>query len=268
MKMKIPYIILLLLLSLSGISQKKNLDLYLLIGQSNMAGRGKVEAQDSCIHPRVLSLSKDMKWIPAQDPIHFDKKVAGVGLGRTFGIEMAESNPEITIGLIPCAVGGSPVSTWQPGGYHRQTKTHPWDDMEKRLEFALQSGKLQGILWLQGESDSHPDLCHQYKEALKNLIQRCRGLGGNDVIPFIAGEFGSFKFKKSKKMYPDIDPTPAEIVRASTIELIQSDPHAAFVSSHGLKHKGDGAHFNAKGYRILGQRYAKAMKKLQKKYAK
>ena len=30
--------------------------LYLLIGQSNMAGRGEVESQDKQIHPRVFAL--------------------------------------------------------------------------------------------------------------------------------------------------------------------------------------------------------------------
>ena len=72
---------------------KNQFHLYLLVGQSNMAGRGKVEAQDKKEHPRLLSLTKQNKWAPAVDPLHFDKPFAGTGLGRTFGIRIAENNP-------------------------------------------------------------------------------------------------------------------------------------------------------------------------------
>ena len=44
---------------------------------------------------------------PAVEPLHFDKpKIVGVGLGLAFGKAMAEAEPDVTIGLIPCAVGG------------------------------------------------------------------------------------------------------------------------------------------------------------------
>jgi len=61
---------------------KENFHLFLLAGQSNMAGRGIISAEDEKIHPRVFMLSKDGKWKPAVDPIHYDKTVAGVGLGK------------------------------------------------------------------------------------------------------------------------------------------------------------------------------------------
>lgn len=265
MKNNTFYLFILLFFTSIASAQEDSYDLYLLIGQSNMAGRGLIEAQDTLIHPRVFTLNKDNKWVPAKDPIHFDKKVAGVGLGRSFGIEMAKAMPESRIGLIPCAVGGSPIDSWKPGGYHTQTKTHPWDDMEKRLAIALQSGKIKGILWHQGESDSNPELCEEYKTKLEDLIKRAREVSKNDNAPFVAGEFGKFKLKRSKKQYPNMDPTPAEIVKNGTKEVIQKDGNAAFVKTNGLEHKGDNAHFDTPSYRKLGNRYAKAMKKLQKR---
>lgn len=68
-----------------------------------MAGRGFVEKQDQKKNPRVLSLNKANEWVPAVDPVHFDKHMAGVGPGRTFGLVMAKQNPKVQIGLIPCA---------------------------------------------------------------------------------------------------------------------------------------------------------------------
>src|SRR4051794_19815842 len=67
-------------------ANKQKFMVFLLVGQSNMAGRGKVEEQDQKAHPRVWKLDKDGKWVPGVDPLHWDKpNVAGVGLGTTFG---------------------------------------------------------------------------------------------------------------------------------------------------------------------------------------
>lgn len=264
MKGKIAVFSLLWLLSFTLSAQEKPFDLYLLIGQSNMAGRGAVEPIDTIVDLRVFTLDKNDNWVPAQDPIHFDKSVAGVGLGRTFGIEMAKANPAKKIGLIPCAVGGSPIDSWKPGAFEEATKTHPYDDMEIRLKKALETGTLKGILWHQGESDSNPEKCYVYGEKLETLIQRVRILGENENAPFVAGEFGRFKIKSNKKLYPDLHPAPAKVVKKATKQVVKKDGNAAFVKSNGLHHKGDNTHFDAKSYRIFGKRYAKAIKDLQK----
>ena len=102
------------------------LQIFLLAGQSNMAGRGVVEARDSAVHPRVLKLDQTMKWVPAVDPLHWDKpKIVGAGLGRSFGLVVASRNADARIGLVPAAVGGSPISTWEPGALDPVTGAHP-----------------------------------------------------------------------------------------------------------------------------------------------
>ena len=78
--------------------------LYLLIGQSNMAGRGSVDAESKAAHPRVLMFDNNREWVPATDPLHFDKAVAGVDPGLAFGKQMAEEDSKVLIGIIPCAV--------------------------------------------------------------------------------------------------------------------------------------------------------------------
>ncbi len=124
---------------------KANFHLFLLAGQSNMAGRGDVEAEDKQPHARVLMLAKDGTWQPAVDPVHYDKANAGVGPGRTFGIALAEADTNITIGLIPAACGGSPISTWEPGAYFADTKSPPYDDAIQRAKLAMKDGTLKGI---------------------------------------------------------------------------------------------------------------------------
>lgn len=236
---------------------KDRLHLFLLVGQSNMAGRGKVEDQDTTPHPRVLMLNKKTKWVPAVAPLHFDKPgIVGVGLGRTFGIEIANANPEITVGLIPCGVGGSPISTWEPGKFYPATKSHPYDDALRRARVAIKNGTLKGILWHQGESDSKPDAAPLYAKKLHELIARFREELNAPDAPFIAGQMGQFKESPWSDAKKQVD--------AVHQQLPEKVPHSAFVSSDGLSHKGDKVHFDSKSYRELGKRYAKAYQSLTK----
>ncbi|MEM7012766.1 MAG: sialate O-acetylesterase [Verrucomicrobiota bacterium] len=227
---------------------KDKFHLFLLTGQSNMAGRGKVANEDLKVHPRVLMLTKDLKWVPAVDPLHFDKKIAGVGLGKTFGIQIAELDPEITVGLIPCAVGGSPILAWEPGGYHPSTKTHPWDDMLPRAKAALEVGTLKAILWHQGESDSKEKLAPKYEARLHSLIARFRKELGAPKVPFIAGGMGNWPERPWDGWRKMVDQAHQQ--------LPDHVEKTAFIGAEGLKHKGDEVHFDAESYRELGRRFA------------
>ena len=229
---------------------QENFHLFLLVGQSNMAGRGKVEESDRTPHPRVLMLNKAGEWVPAQDPLHFDKSIAGVGLGKTFGIEIAEKYPDITIGLIPCAVGGSPIDSWQPGEFYKPTKSHPWDDAIRRCKLAQQSGTLKGILWHQGESDSNEKLAPSYEGKLHDLIARFREELNADCVPFIAGQMGQFEERPWNEFKNQVDQAHQD--------LPKHVEKSAFVDSDNLNHKGDEVHFDAASYRELGKRFAKA----------
>jgi hypothetical protein len=229
--------------------------LFLLVGQSNMAGRGKVEEQDKVAHPRVLMLNKAGEWVPAVDPLHFDKSSAGTGLGKTFGMQIAEANPGITVGLIPCAVGGSPIDSWRPGQFYKPANAHPWDQAIPRAKLAMEKGTLKGILWHQGESDSNAKLAAEYGTKLQNLVKAFRNELGDD-LPFLVGQLGQFEdipWDENRKL-----------VDQAHQNLPKQLPHVAFVSSTGFKHKGDKVHFDSASLREFGKRYAEAYLKLIK----
>ncbi len=231
--------------------EKSQFHLFLLVGQSNMAGRGKVAEEDRTPHPRVLMLDRSGSWVPAVDPLHFDKpNVVGVGLGKTFGIDYAEANPAVTVGLIPCAAGGSPIDSWQLGGYHSQTKSHPYDDALDRSLIALRSGTLKGILWHQGESDSKSKLSEGYEQKLHDLVARFRRDLQSPQVPFIAGQLGQF----AERPWND----DRKRVDAAHQSLPEKVPRTGFASSDGLAHRGDVIHFDAQSYRELGHRFFKS----------
>jgi len=235
----------------SNLPEKEKFHLILLVGQSNMAGRGTVTSPDQVAHPRVLMLNKDNEWVPARDPMHFDKPgIVGVGLGRTFGVQIADLDPSITVGLIPCAVGGSPIASWEPGSYYEQTKSHPYDDALRRAQASLRSGVLKAILWHQGESDSQPDLAERYEEKLHAVIARFRKDLNAPNVPFIAGQMGQFPERPWSDAKKRVD--------AAHRELPGKVSNTAFVHSNGLKHKGDEIHFDTESYREFGGRYVRA----------
>lgn len=230
-----------------------NFHLYLLIGQSNMAGRGKVDSLSYPNNNRILMLTKENEWVIANDPLHFDKpKAAGVGPGLRFAekILVHQTNNKVRIGLIPCAVGGSPIEAWQPG--KEFLGFHPYDDALSRLRLAMQSGILKGILWHQGESNSSEARSKSYLQQLIELIGRLRTEAGDQKVPFIAGELGYYRDRY-------------QIINNILKGLPESVPNTAVATAEALTHKGDTTHLNSPSARLLGERFAERMIKLTTK---
>ena len=229
--------------------------LYLLVGQSNMAGRGKVDEESAKADPRVLMFDKERHWVPAVDPMHFDKAGAGVGPGLAFGKRMAAAQPKARIGLIPCAVGGTSIKVWVPGAADPATRTHPYDDMLARAQAAMAAGMLKGIIWHQGESDRNE--AATYGANLAALAARMRKDLDAPQVPFIAGELAAFT------------PEAEAATTAFNLALHAIKPPIArfgVVSSAGMVHKGDKLHFDSASARLLGGRYAEAMLALQREH--
>ena len=232
---------------------REKLHLYLLIGQSNMAGRGGMDELSKQAPPRVVKLTKENTWAPATDPLHFDKPIAGVGLGSSFARAMAQANPEATIGLIPCAVGGTPLSRWMKGG-------DLYAQALERARHALKDGVLKGILWHQGEGDSGTErLATTYGERLAQMVKDLRADLGAGEVPFVAGKLGEFLKRADKDGKPSFWPQVNEQIGA----VAKTIPRSAAVESASLQQKGDGVHFDTPSLREFGGRYAEAMRKLQ-----
>ena len=234
-------------------TEPASLDLYLLVGQSNMAGRGTVSETDRKADPRILVLNKENTWVSQGEPIHFDKpEIAGVGPGFTFAKLMADKSPGTTIGLIPCAVGGTPISRWKPGA-------DLYEQALARAKIALKSGHLKGILWHQGEAECDNE--GRARAYAKNLTAVATGfrrdLNAPDV-PFIAGELGEFLYTRTGNKDPY-----SRVVNEQIDSLPTLLPHSAVVSSAGLAHKGDELHFSAEAQREFGRRYFEALQSLR-----
>jgi hypothetical protein len=240
---------------------RERFHLYLLIGQSNMAGRGRVEAEDKIPHPRVLMFTKAEEWVPAVDPLHFDKRSAAVGLGSTFGRVTADANPEVTIGLIPAAVSGTPLERWRKGG-------DLYEQAVARAKAALKDGTLEGILWHQGESDTgDATLARTYRSRLAGMVRDLRDELGAGDVPFIAGLLGDFIGEAAsmdgESVWWPQKPIYWSVVNEQIAGLPAEVPRSAVVSADALT-AFDGVHFDGPSLREFGRRYAKALADLNR----
>jgi len=232
------------------------MDLYLLIGQSNMAGRGSTDADSQPNSTKIWAINRQNEWKIAADPLHQDKPaVVGVGPGLTFAQEILKKRPDKPIGLIPCAVGGSGIDDWQPGAKHEQTGIYAYDEMLARVTQAQKRGTIKGIIWHQGESDSSPEKKDAYAAKLTDFFKRLRRDTHTEDVPLVVGTLGDFFVAKN----PD-----AAFINGLIADYAKSNKLVSLASASGLTHKGDDTHFDTKSARELGRRYAEAFLKTNK----
>ena len=211
-----------------------------------MAGRGEFGEVDRIINDKCFMLRMG-RWQPMSEPINPDRQIwgvfhSGVGLAASFADEYAKHFDE-EIGLIPCADGGTKISQWQPGELL-------FDNAIAQAKLAQRTSEIVGILWHQGENDSHfEEDAELYAERFKKLMDTLKGeLGLDDNVPVIIGELGEFVggFAGGKcKYFKRVNGTLKELGKE----------YGGFVSAEGLTCKEDGIHFNSASYREFGKRY-------------
>lgn len=227
---------------------KENVWVFIMAGQSNMAGRGVVEPKDTVPDERILSVNKNGEPIIAKEPLHwYEPERTGLDCGYSFGKSMIKNIPaDISVLLIPTAVGGSSISQWIGDSLYRNVKL--FSNFVSKVELAKQHGMIKGILWHQGESDANEKDIPFYKERLGQLFTKFRLAVGKNDLPILPGELGSF----SK------DPDHFKLVNKAIHDYSAQDRNTTVILTSDLKHKGDSLHFNSKSQRIMGQRFAEA----------
>ena len=129
------------------------LHIYLLIGQSNMAGRAPFTKEESGVVQRTYLLNGEDEWELAKNPfnrystIRKELGMQKLNPGYTFAKTMLATAKGISIGLVVNAKGGTSIKAWSAGSKF-------YMEALRRTKIARRTGVLKGILWHQGESDS------------------------------------------------------------------------------------------------------------------
>ena len=237
------------------ISAASAYDLYLIIGQSNAAGRDRNIDPDNldAPSPEVKIFTNDNQVLEADQPLNRystivkkkkKKKKQGVCLGLNFGKRISELTGNPTL-LVVNARGATRIGHWLKGrkgmGY--------FEASVERVRAAQEvNGTLRGILWHQGEGNTKSNgsfLKSYFTKHLPRLIRDYREEFG--PVPFLVGQlYDNMKNNRFNEA--------AQIVNTPAFPLKDVD----WVSSRSLT-SSDDTHFDAVSTRELGMRYADTM---------
>ncbi|MCF2949483.1 sialate O-acetylesterase [Paraglaciecola aquimarina] len=226
---------------------EQDLHIYLLIGQSNMAGRAPILAEQYNVIENTLLFDSEGEWQLATNPlnryssIRKDMSMQKLGIGYAFAITMSQNlfktSHKTQLGLVVNAKGGTSITKWQPG--HKF-----YEEAIKRAKLAQQTGTLKGILWHQGETDFEDK---DYLPKLIDLVNNLRRDLAQPNLPFVAGQ---------------IYKTPS--INEQIAQLPKKVPFTEVVMAENLSAM-DRWHFDNPSINKLGSGYAQAMLKLQTK---
>ncbi|XP_050363728.1 probable carbohydrate esterase At4g34215 [Argentina anserina] len=231
--------------------------IFILSGQSNMAGRGGVLRDHTRHHyqhwdgvvppesqpdPSILRLNAHLHWEAAREPLHADidaRKVCGVGPGMSFANAVRGRVGEGRIGLVPCAVGGTAIKEWARG-------EHLYENMVKRARESVKNGgEIKGLLWYQGESDtsSQHDV-DVYHGNMVRLIENVRHDLALPSLPIVQVAICSGDGKYLEKI--------------REVQLGMKVENVVCVDAKGSELKEDHLHLTTKAQIQLGQKLADA----------
>jgi len=225
----------------------RQLDIYLVIGQSNMAGRATIREEDKETIDRAFLFTgqEQSEWTAAANPMNIystvRKKVEMQRLGPSyaFAISMTQAIPDQDIGLVVNALGGTNIVQWLPG-------TRLYNEAIAQTHKALEFGKLKGVIWHQGEGDCDSVRVDLYLGRIEILINALREEFDSPNLPFIAGQV----FENERR----------HAFNQMILGLPDFIKNTGVVSSEGTT-VFDGTHFDSESAIILGARYADEMLK-------
>ncbi|MBQ6809470.1 MAG: hypothetical protein IJP09_02030 [Clostridia bacterium] len=222
-------------------------DLYILAGQSNMAGMGK----DAAIDPPTLGVhlyANSGNWDIATHPLNDSlgtiypenaENCTGTSPALSFA-RILKERLNVPIGLIQSALGGSPLERW-----HRGEKGDLYNALLKRLK-DIGTPAVKGMLWYQGCNDTaNPE---RYYERFMEFISYCREDIGD--IYFLTVQLNAWANMENAG-----DDRHWALIREAQRQVARNDDKIFIVSSLDLP-MCDGIHNSSGANVILGTRLA------------
>ena len=224
----------------------------LIIGQSNMAGRGFKEEVEPVVNDKIKVL-RNGRWQNMFFPVNPDRAFSGVCLAESFADLYAKEH-NVEVGIIPCADGGTSLDQWRVGGLL-------FDHACYMAELASRTSTISAVLWHQGESDCEDEKYPLYEEKFTKIMNEFRKRLDLYDVPFLLGGLGDFlpecQHWNNLGNYSYVNDALAKIAASNKM--------TGFVSAKGLGANPDNLHFSAASLREFGVRYYNEFIKLEDK---
>ncbi|MEG0889604.1 MAG: sialate O-acetylesterase [Bacteroides sp.] len=235
--------------------QKETFHLFLLMGQSNMAGYGMIMPEDRKVLDGVYMLRDSVEkgqtysWVPANQPIHARLQSDRFCLAGPFAEAYRMVYPRTVVGLVPVAYGGASVIQMEKG-------TKVYAEAVAKAKWAKEQGCLKAVLWHQGESDTvSPVTATAYERRLTKLIHDLRTDLNDPDLLVIVGDLAPF-YGIGKDHSAPQRVEQIEQVRTALRHIADKLPSIGYVETDGLQsHDHHQVHFDRESYVILGLRY-------------
>lgn len=225
---------------------------FLMIGQSNMAGRGFIH-EVAPIKNKQLFVMRNGRWLGMFVPVNCDRSFSGISLAESFADTCAREY-NVNVGLIPCADGGTNLDQWQPGEIL-------YDNAINHARLAMRTSEIAGVLWHQGEGDCREERYPFYEEKCTHIFESMRkDLKLSEDVPFIVGGLGDFL--KDRTESPALKNYP--YINQALQQMAAKHGYMGYVSAEGLTSNPDNLHFNAQSLREFGVRYFEKFKEMNK----
>lgn len=235
--------------------QSKTLDIYLLIGQSNMQGVAEIKALDTIALQNSYLFNNKNEWEKARNLFagginrysSVTPRASKLGPGYTFAKKIADVTGK-EIGLVSNARGATRIAWWQKG-YVVENDYDLYEKAVLRVKKALEvspGSTIKGIIWHQGEGDNSKANSQLYMDRLKSLVNDLRTDLNEPQLPIIVGEVGKWK-GRGKRVNP--------VLR----QIKENITNSEWVSSDGLTSidlQNNNPHFDTFSQRVFGARYA------------
>lgn len=243
-----------------GESLTQPYDVVLLVGQSNMQGRGApgINHDNTGIDQYPAANRPQTGIIPATEPLQHPGALTPTrpnGLGIPFARAYMQANPGRRVLLVPAAFGATGFSSAGPNTWDWTVGS---DNLAARaveqtlaaLSAAGDGARLAGILWHQGEGDS--SIAGQYADKLDGLIAYFRAELSAPDVPVVVGQMSPDRAGGAGGVTIDAahQMTPARVERTA---FAPTPP--------GLHNPGDTTHLSTRALDIIGARFAEALQR-------
>jgi hypothetical protein len=219
-----------------GVAGEGGMHLFILSGQSNMAG-----------------LNPDLSFTPTVE--------------AAFGAE--------NVIVVKDAQGGQPIrrwfKEWKPATGDKPDKNGDlYDRLMKKVSASIEGRTIKTVtfVWMQGERDAREKHGEVYQDSMKGLIAQLSNDLGRQDVNFVIGRLSDFDMQNAR--YPHWT-----MVREAQVALAEADPRGAWVDTDDLNDKINKSnntvrhdlHYTHDGYKTLGRRFAEKAIELIKRHA-